>query len=61
VYAVKVLHGYIDNCGRRTRKKEEALIFRDVDQAELFAKKIGGRVKELTIVVEKSEKSGAVI
>lgn len=61
MYAVKVFHGYIDSCGRRTRRKEDALVFRDVDQAELFAKKIGGRVKELVIVVEKSEKTGALM
>nr|WP_236674579.1 hypothetical protein [Enterococcus sp. BWR-S5] len=61
VYAVKVFHGYIDGCGRRTRKKEEALLFRDVNQAEQFAEKIGGRVKELVIVVEKSEKTGALM
>ncbi|MBP1045419.1 hypothetical protein I6N96_03955 [Enterococcus sp. BWM-S5] len=61
MYAVKVFHGYIDSCGRRTRKKEEALIFYDIGQAEQFAKKIGGRVKELMIVVEKSEKTGALM
>lgn len=60
MYAVKVFHGYIDSCGKRTRRKEEALLFYDSVQAELFAKKIGGRVKELVVVVEKSEEAGAL-
>ncbi|MBL1227839.1 hypothetical protein IW492_01165 [Enterococcus sp. BWB1-3] len=47
MYTVKVLHGYISTNGRRTRDKECARRFKDMRQAEMFAEKIGGRVKEL--------------
>lgn len=47
MYVVKVLHGYIDKNGRRTREKapDKLLIFTDRKQSEDFAAKIGGRVK----------------
>lgn len=49
MYVVKVLHGYIDKTGCRTREKKQdnLLIFKDKKESEAFAKKIGGRVKSL--------------
>lgn len=49
MYAVKVFHGYITKQGERTREKqfEKLQIFQTKEQAEAFANKIGGRVKQL--------------
>ncbi|MBF8807347.1 MAG: hypothetical protein IC227_01660 [Enterococcus lacertideformus] len=49
IYVVKVLHGYIDKTGCRTREKnpDNLLIFKEKKESEAFAKKIGGRVKQL--------------
>ena len=47
MYAVKVLHGYIDENGQRTRDKKRVRTFLNKNYAEAFADKIGGRVKEL--------------
>lgn len=49
MYVVKVLHGYIDKTGSRTREKnpENLLIFKEKKDSEAFAKQIGGRVKPL--------------
>ncbi|MFV0560201.1 MAG: hypothetical protein ACK5NA_05745 [Enterococcus sp.] len=49
MYVVKVMHGYIDKEGRRTREKDPAklLIFHEKEQSESFAQKIGGRSKAL--------------
>ena len=49
MYDVKVLHGYIDKTGCRTREKnpDNLLIFKEKKASEAFAKSIGGRVKQL--------------
>lgn len=49
MYVVKVLHGYIDKTGCRTREKnpDNLLVFKDKKKSETFAKQIGGRVKLL--------------
>lgn len=47
MYAVKVLHGYITTSGCRTRLKHEARRFRSKSDAEEFASRIGGRVKQI--------------
>lgn len=49
MYVVKVLHGYIDKTGCRTREKnpDNLLIFKEKKASEAFAKPIGGRVKQL--------------
>ncbi|EOH59633.1 MULTISPECIES: hypothetical protein [Enterococcus] len=49
MYVVKVLHGYIDKTGCRTREKnpENLLVFKDKKESETFANQIGGRVKQL--------------
>lgn len=47
MYAVKVLHGYITPSGCRTRLKSEARRFKDRLEAEAFASRIGGRVKQI--------------
>ena len=49
MYVVKVLHGYIDKTGCRTREKnpDNLLIFKEKKASEAFAKSIGGRVKQL--------------
>lgn len=49
MYVIKVLHGYIDKTGSRTREKnpENLLIFKEKKDSEAFAKQIGGRVKPL--------------
>lgn len=49
MYVVKVLHGYIDKTGCRTREKnpETLLVFKDKKESETFANQIGGRVKQL--------------
>ncbi|EMS76925.1 MULTISPECIES: hypothetical protein [Enterococcus] len=49
MYVVKVLHGYIDKTGCRTREKnpDNLLIFKEKKDSEAFAKQIGGRVKQL--------------
>lgn len=47
MYAVKVLHGYITPNGCRTRLKQEARRFRSKTDAEEFASRIGGRVKQI--------------
>ena len=60
MYAVKVLHGYISTEGQRTRDKRTARVFQDPHQAERFAKKIGGRVKELVIDSENEQAQEAV-
>lgn len=49
MYAVKVLHGYITPQGTRTRNKAAARIFVAKYDAEKFAYKIGGRVKQLEL------------
>lgn len=49
MYVVKVFHGYINKDGRRTRDKSPTnlLLFSTKEESELFADKIGGRVKKL--------------
>lgn len=47
MYAVKVLHGYITPSGCRTRLKHEARRFQCKSDAEEFASRIGGRVKQI--------------
>ncbi|OJG81696.1 hypothetical protein RV14_GL000223 [Enterococcus ratti] len=49
MYVVKVLHGYIDKTGCRTREKDldKLLIFKEKKESEAFAKQIGGRIKPL--------------
>ena len=49
MYVVKVMHGYIDKTGCRTREKnlDNLLIFKDKKESEAFAKRIGGRVKPI--------------
>lgn len=47
MYAVKVLHGYITPKGCRTRLKREARRFENKSEAEEFASRIGGRVKQI--------------
>ncbi|MDA9470056.1 hypothetical protein [Enterococcus sp. 5H] len=47
MYAVKFLHGYITKDGKRTRNKKIALTFEVKREAELFANRIGGRVKKI--------------
>ena len=49
MYVVKVLHGYIDKTGCRTREKnpDNLLIFKEKKASEAFAKSIEGRVKQL--------------
>ena len=49
MYVVKVMHGYIDKTGCRTREKnlDNLLIFKDKKESEAFAKRIGGRVKSI--------------
>jgi len=47
MFAVKILHGYITPQGTRTRIKTEAKIFHTKYDAEQFADKIGGRIKQL--------------
>ena len=44
MYVVKVMHGYIDKTGCRTREKnlDNLLIFKDKKESEAFAKRIGG-------------------
>lgn len=51
MYAVKVFHGYIAKDGHRTRDKspEKLMIFSDKRQSELFAQRIGGRVKQIEL------------
>ena len=43
MYVVKVMHGYIDKTGCRTREKnlDNLLIFKDKKESEAFAKRIG--------------------
>lgn len=47
MYAVKFFHGYLTKDGRRTRDKKIALTFTVKREAEVFAQKIGGRVKKI--------------
>ena len=49
MYVVKVMHGYIDKTGCRTREKklDNLLIFKYKKESEAFAKRIGGRVKPI--------------
>lgn len=47
MYAVKVLHGYINQKGERTRNKQNAKLFTQKENAREFADKIGGRVKQI--------------
>jgi nitrous oxide reductase accessory protein NosL len=55
MYAVKVLHGYITNEGRRTRDKESAKFFENEKLAAQFADKIGGRVKKIDDIQTKKQ------
>ena len=47
MYVVKVMHGYIDKTGCRTREKnlDNLLIFKDKKESEAFAKRIGGLIQ----------------
>lgn len=47
MYAVKVLHGYINENGQRTRDKRSAKVFVNKSYAKTFADRIGGRIKEI--------------
>lgn len=47
MYAVKVLHGYINEKGQRTRNKKNAKIFMNKQYAKAFADRIGGRIKQI--------------
>ena len=49
MYAVKVLHGYINEDGERTRDKSHAKLFINKQYAEIFADRIGGRIKEIKL------------
>ena len=50
MYVVKVLHGYIDKEGQRTREKdpEKLWVFQSKQESDHFATKIGGRSKHLS-------------
>lgn len=52
MYVVKVFHGYISKDGQRTRDKsaDNLLLFNDKKQSEIFADKVGGRVKKIDAV-----------
>ncbi len=49
MYVIKVMHGYIDKSGARTRKKDPKILMVFTSQVEsaAFAHKIGGHVKPL--------------
>lgn len=49
MYVIKVMHGYIDVNGRRTREKshDKLMIFLDREQCEQLANQVGGRVRKL--------------
>lgn len=48
MYVVKVMHGYIDKTGCRTREKlRQSAHFQRQKESEAFAKRIGGRVKPI--------------
>ncbi|OFT76589.1 hypothetical protein HMPREF3146_06545, partial [Enterococcus sp. HMSC05C03] len=50
MYVVKVLHGYIDKEGQRTREKapEKLWVFQSKQESDHFATKIGGRSKHIS-------------
>lgn len=49
MYVIKVMHGYIDVNGRRTRDKshDKLMLFLDREHCEQLADQVGGRVKKL--------------
>lgn len=49
MYAVKVLHGYINENGQRTRDKRNAKMFANKYYAKAFADRIGGRIKQIKV------------
>ena len=48
MYVVKVLHGYIDKEGQRTREKDPEKLWVSKQESDHFATKIGGRSKHIS-------------
>lgn len=57
MYVIKVMHGYIDKSGARTRKKDPKILMVFTSQVEsvAFAHKIGGHVKPLAQIKSEHE------